>query len=265
MYLVRRIFYYLSSLPTLVLGVRNWPALFRLRKQSGEDVVLTLRDGTRYAVRSLLDAWIIKETNLDRDYERHGTMIRDGWNVVDIGAGLGDFALFAARRVPHGRVFAYEPAPDSVALLEQNLKLNGIRNVEVHAAAVSDRTGTLILDASGRLPAQYRTVAGLQPAGGRITVRSLALADVLAGIPGGFCDFLKMDCEGAEYGILLSSGDDTLARVRRICLEYHEWSAPFSHKELVHLFRSKGWYVRVNPSKVRRDLGFLYAAAPSAQ
>ncbi len=265
MYLIRRVLYYLVSLFTLVRGVRNWPALFRLRNRRGEMVILRLRDGTKCAVRSLLDAWIVKETNLDRAYERHGAVIQDGWNVVDIGAGLGDFALFAARRAPHGRVFAYEPAPDSVALLEQNLMLNGIRNVDVHRSAVSDKTCTVILDVSGGLPAQYRTVAGARTAGGQIAVQTLTLADVLAGLPGGICDFLKMDCEGAEYGILLNLDDDALARIRRICLEYHEWEAPFSHKDLVHLFERKGWRVRNSPSKVRRELGFLYAASPSAQ
>ena len=90
-----------------------------------------------------MDAWIVKETNLDRDYEVHGTAIQDGWIVVDIGAGLGDFTVFAARRTPHGRVFAYEPAPDSVALLEQNLGLNGIRNVDVLLMPYPDRAGEL--------------------------------------------------------------------------------------------------------------------------
>ena len=119
MYFIRRVIYYLTSFVTLVRGVRNWPVLFRLRGQGGNGTQLELRDGTRFAVRSLMDAWIVKETNLDRDYEVHGATIQDGWIVVDIGAGLGDFTVFAARRTPHGRVFAYEPAPDSVALLER--------------------------------------------------------------------------------------------------------------------------------------------------
>lgn len=265
MYLIRRILYYLLSLPVLVRGVRNWPALFRLRNHRGVSIILTLRDGTRCAVRSLLDAWVVKETSLDRNYERHGVTIEDGWNMVDIGAGLGDFAIFAARRSPHGRVFAYEPAPESLALLEQNLKLNGIRNVEVHPSAISGKRGTMILDVSGGQPVQYRTVTGVRMAEGQIAVQSVTLSEALAMLPGGVCDFLKMDCEGAEFGILLNLDADTLARIRRICLEYHEWVAPYSHKDLVRLFEDRGWHVRVDPSRVRRELGFLYAAAPSVQ
>jgi FkbM family methyltransferase len=265
MYLIRRILYYLLSLFTVVRGVRNWPAFFRLGNRRGESVILTLRDGTRYAVPSLLDAWIVKETNLDRDYERHGAVIQDGWNVVDIGAGLGEFTVFAARRAPHGRIFAYEPVPDSLALLEQNLKLNRIWNVEVHPTAVSDKNGTLMLDVSSGRLVQCRTIAGVNMGGSQIAVRSVTLSDVLAGLPGGVCDFLKMDCEGAEYGILLHLNEHSIPRIRRICLEYHEWAAPFSHRDLVRLFERKGWRVRVDPSKVRRELGFLYATAPSVQ
>ena len=90
MYPIRRVIYYLTSFVTLVRGVRNWPKLFGLRGQGGGETHLELRDGTQFTVRSLMDAWIVKETNLNRDYEVHGTAIQDGWMVVDIGAGLGE-------------------------------------------------------------------------------------------------------------------------------------------------------------------------------
>jgi len=239
--------------------------MFRLRGQGGKITRLELRDGTVFAVRSLMDAWIVKETNLDRDYEVHGTAIQDGWTVVDVGAGLGDFTVFAARRTPHGRVFAYEPAPESAALLNDNLRLNGIKNVEVFPYAVSNQDGELTLDISGGVAVQYRTVGDAGTEGGKITVRSVALAEALAGLPGGVCDFLKMDCEGAEYDLLLHLDEGSLKRVRRICLEYHEFVTPYSHADLEKHFTSYGWQVYTSPSKVRRELGFLYATAPAVE
>lgn len=259
MQLLARLIYYLKSAFVLVRGVRNWPALLGLLRRGAAPIVLTLTDGTQYAVRSLMDAWIVKETNLDRDYEVHGAAIQDGWNVVDIGAGLGDFTVFAAQRAPHGRVFAFEPAPDSVALLEKNLSLNGVQNVQIFPCAVSHVAGTLQLDVSGGVAVQYRTVGEARTPAGKIEVRSLALADVLADLPGGVCDFLKMDCEGAEYEMLLNLDDAALGRIRRVCLEYHEFVTPYSHTHLAEFFRAKGWQVQVSPSQVRRELGFLYA------
>ncbi len=261
MYLFRRLFYYLRSSVTLLRGVRNWPALFSLLKRRAEPVELTLRDGTRYLVRSLMDVWIVKEINLDRDYEKHGVPIQDGWNIVDIGAGLGDFTIFAARRAPNGRVFAYEPAPDSIELLRGNLAINATSNAEAFPYAVSDKAGTLSLDVSGGVAVQYSTVDTLDGPGSRIEVKSVALADVLAALPGGTCDLLKIDAEGAEYDMLLNLDDESLNHVRRICLEYHDFVTSYSHIDLARYFQAKGWYVRVSPSKVREDLGFLYAAA----
>lgn len=266
MYLLRRWLYYLRSLFTLLAGVQNWPMLFKLARRGAGPQVLALRSGTRYTVRSLMDVWTVKETNLNRDYERYGAVIQDDWHVVDIGAALGDFTVFAARRASHGWVFAYEPAPDSVAILQRNLELNQTRNVTVVPHAVSATAGALTLDVSGGVPVQYRTADVSEPAGlrtpsieGKITVRSLALADVLAGLPRGRCDFLKMDCEGAEYDILLNLDDAALGRIRRICLEYHEGVTAHSHADLAHFLGARGWRVRVYPSRVRPELGFLYA------
>lgn len=263
MYFLRRIFYYLSSVATLLKGIRNWPVLFVVPLRKGPHTIV-LRDGTHYAVRSLMDVWIIKETNLDRDYERHGVPLQDGWTIVDIGAGLGDFAVFAARRAPHGRIYAYEPAPDSAELLRRNLILNGISNVEVHDMAVSDRRGVLALDISWGAAVQYRTTHSTTSASspGRIAVRCISLTEVLAGLPKESCDFLKIDVEGAEYEMLLNLDDSSLGRVRRICLEYHEGATKYSRTDLEHFFTAHGWRVRVCPSAVRAELGFLYAESP---
>ena len=261
MYLIRRILYYLGSLPTLLFGVRNWPVLLRLSRQAqgSEPAVLVLRDGSKYYLRTLLDAWIIKESNLDRNYERYGAKIEDRWNVVDLGAALGDFTVFAARRTPHGHVFAYEPAPDSVSLLERNLALNRTSNVKVFPYAVSSSAGTLLLDVSGNEAVQYRTAGGASDDDSRIAVQSVTLAEVLAMIPTGVCDFLKMDCEGAEYDILLNLDEVVMRKINRICLEYHLLVTQYSASDLVDFFAKRGWRAHLYPSKVRRDLGFLYA------
>lgn len=250
-----RLAYYLGSLATLLRGVRNWPALLRLAGPWRRPVALELSDGSSYLVNSLMDAWIVKETNLDRDYERAGVPLQDGWQVVDIGAGIGDFTVFAARRTPHGRVLAYEPAPDSVALLRRNLDRNLIANAEVCQAAVAGKAGRLTLDVSGGVAVQYRTVGDR----GQVTVAAITLADALAALPGGRCDFLKIDCEGAEYDILFNAEADVLARIRRICLEYHDGVTDHSHADLVRFLEARGWSVRLEPSPVHPELGLLYA------
>jgi FkbM family methyltransferase len=265
MYFARRMFYYLTSLSTLWRGVRNRTALLMLVRPRRAPTKLVLRNGTSYLVNSLMDAWIVKETNLDHQYEQFGVTIKDGWSVADIGAGIGDFTVFAAQLTPAGRVTAYEPDPESAAVLRQNLALNGIRNVDVSQSAVASVPGRINLDTSGGVAVQYQTAgAGKRSATGTITVPAVTLASVLNSLPNNICDFLKMDCEGAEYDILLNADEATLLGIKRLCLEYHDHVTKHSHADLVNFFRSRGWKAVVHPSPVREDLGFLYAEAPCA-
>ena len=52
----------------------------------------------------------------------------------DVGASFGLYAVLAARKMsPAGSVVAFEPEPRMRALLEKNLRINGIRTVSVRA------------------------------------------------------------------------------------------------------------------------------------
>jgi hypothetical protein len=82
----------------------------------------------RFSVREAMDIWVIKETCLDADYLPVSDL-RPDWTVVDIGAGLGDFTIFAAKNCLNGQIFAYEPLKDSFDLLKHNLTLNQVTNV----------------------------------------------------------------------------------------------------------------------------------------
>ncbi len=73
------------------------------------------------------------------------------------------------------------------------------------------------------------------------------------------CDLLKIDCEGAEFDILFHACSDTLHRINRICLEYHNGLTPFTHSDLVRLLQSNGFSVAVQPSPVHPHTGYLYA------
>lgn len=73
-------------------------------------------------------------------------LLRAGDVFVDCGAHVGFMTLAAARCVgPAGRVIAFEPMPETAERLGQNIRLNGLTNVEVIAKAVSDRSGTAAL------------------------------------------------------------------------------------------------------------------------
>lgn len=70
--------------------------------------------------------------------------IPDGSLVVDLGSGSGVLGLVAAKMNPHGHVHLLDDHLRSVKLAEENVKLNGLKNVGVYLSdlfsAVDSRT-----------------------------------------------------------------------------------------------------------------------------
>jgi hypothetical protein len=121
---MRKWIYYLGSLVRILAGFRQPFAVLRLLawRNWSTPVTVALRDGCRFLVRSSMDIWSVKESALDRFYERGGE-VRDGWTVIDVGAGIGDFTVHAARATPSGRVLAFEPLASLFAVLAHNVAL----------------------------------------------------------------------------------------------------------------------------------------------
>ncbi len=263
--ILRKFIYYTTSVIRLLTGFRNPTLIVRTFWQSGPPntrEVQLRKSGMRFLVRGTMDVWIIKETWLDRFYERYGVPIGAGWTVIDIGAGIGDFAIYAATRHPTNRVYAFEPFPESFHLLSENLRRNGVGNVSAFSHAIAAQTGTVSLGISGGEPLQFGTA---RLSDQRIEVASLSLADALAKTATGYCDLLKMDCEGAEYDILFHTPDTVLPRIARLVMEYHEGITPYGQRDLVTFLQGRGFQVRTHPNPVHAHLGFLSAIRESVR
>ena len=263
--LVSRWIYYLSSIPALLAGVKNGPRVARalLDRSAPRPFMIELRSGPRFWVRSAMDIWIVKETCLDRQYERASVPIQDGWTVVDIGAALGDFAISVARARPASRVYAFEPFPDSYLLLQKNIAVNRVDNVFPSPYAIGGGDSQMRLAMTTAEAVQHTTVAGGATRGehASMQVSSMTLdraIDVLGtSLPR--CDYLKVDCEGGEYEIFFGASEATLKSIRHICLEYHDGVTPYSHDDLVRFFERHGFQVRCTPNRAHRHLGLLHA------
>src|SRR5215472_16112105 len=77
--------------------------------------------------------------------------VREGMTVFDIGAHIGILTLAAAKRVgPKGRVYAFEPTPETAQVLERHVALNGWQDrVEVVSEVASDSDGTVAFYVNG--------------------------------------------------------------------------------------------------------------------
>lgn len=76
--------------------------------------------------------------------------ISAGDYVLDLGAGIGEFAVLASKRVgDNGLVIAIEPSPIDFSMLKLNLSENKCHNVIPVNLAVSDKSGELGLSFKG--------------------------------------------------------------------------------------------------------------------
>lgn len=131
-------------------------------------------------------------------------LIEPGMVVVDGGANVGCFTMLAAKLVGEaGRVYAFEPVPQTFELLRRGVELNGYRNVTATCAALSDRAGTetLHLDRTNLGAPSFRA-GNVADRGGAVEVPTVALDEFLAGREERI-DLLKLDTQGAE-GLVLA-------------------------------------------------------------
>jgi FkbM family methyltransferase len=136
-----------------------------------------------------------------------------GKTFVDVGANLGIYTLVASRIVgPSGRVIAFEPSAQSLSQLKANITLNGLTNVQVYPAAVSDKIGRAFLY-HGPDPAQNSLGRDprLEPKGEEVVTQSLDRALSQASMER--VHVIKIDVEGAEELVL--RGADTVVTAHR--------------------------------------------------
>jgi FkbM family methyltransferase len=125
-------------------------------------------------------------------------LARPGDVICDIGANIGDTALSLARKVgPAGHVYAFEPVPAVRDCLIENARANGLTNVTVVGAAVSDMRG----EVNFGVPEEQPGMAGVCDGVGAISVPALPFDDWLASVPVERVAVCKIDVEGHEEAV----------------------------------------------------------------
>lgn len=135
--------------------------------------------------------------------------------VLDVGANVGMFSIWAATQWPQARIVAFEPDPTNVATMRHGLAVSGVSVDLIEAAAGTTKgTVTFVGDLGG---GSHIASAGEQG----MAVAMVDLFDYLSE-----ADFLKLDIEGGEWPILT---DPRLAETGPlvIAMEYHRVGAPF--------------------------------------
>jgi len=139
------------------------------------------------------------------------------WTVVDLGAHVGEFTIMAAARWPHAMIHAWEPNPQVLGLLYQNVRLYNVK-VYPKAVDVTARRDKLYFNTLGSVAATVVS-PGQAPPGAIWNA-----VDVDIDGPGAVTrlkpEVLKIDIEGPE-GVLLEAMGDAVRDIYRIYVEFH--------------------------------------------
>ncbi len=249
--------------------MRNWDAVIldvlRLQKGfPGKVDTFMLRNGINIEIHNndsvgflnvFIDIVSKKVYNCFEEMQIHKDDI-----VVDIGANIGIFAIKAAIEAPEGKVYAFEPFSQHFDKLQANIFKNSIKNIRCFNTGISDRTERVLLyyNVSSGAPKDtsiYKMVS--EPECSEL-VDLVSLEDFFQREGLQRCDFMKLDCEGAEYKILMETNRHVLDSIAKIAIEWHRFDSDHEPMRLANFLLGNGFKL-IEPKSYETITGYLYA------
>lgn len=171
-----------------------------------------------------------------------------GRGVVDIGANVGDSAIYFALRGA-SKVVAVEPLPNVARCAQENVALNKLEDrVKVVNAAVGS-------DGAVRVPCGFpvHDSGGFSTlsAQGECEVPSVRLAELVKEVGDPY--LLKVDCEGCEAR-LIKGELDSVAEFEHVIVEFHPYITKVPNEELLGLLRSAGFRCKLHRALGQVDM-----------
>jgi protein O-GlcNAc transferase len=206
---------------------------------------LEMVDGVRIVVPDSLDlitCYVLREQQdwFEDEIKLLRRLLQPGQQIIDIGANFGVYALSMAQTVgPTGRVWAFEPASSTAAMLAQSIAANEFGHVVLEQCALSSASGTLrlALNDNSELNALVR---GPAPSGASEEVKVSTLDECLERHGWRDIAFVKIDAEGEERNIL-SGGKRFLAEQSPL-VQYEIKAGNDLHLDLVDHFLALGYH-----------------------
>jgi FkbM family methyltransferase len=237
-----------------------------LGKLSGQSVVFC-RSGRKKFLKFQVDSQSMSDLILDEVFtaqvyfpaidKRTVFKIKRNDVVIDIGANVGLFAACAANQT-RGNVYCFEPSRANFAGLERHRRINRLNNMVLINKGISDRSESIKLYLHGNNCGAHSVILdkndGLDFDETRFEeVECISLKEAFDEFEIEKCDFLKIDCEGAEAKILSALPREYFKRIQRIALEYH---TNVKVLELAELLEHNGFSVVIKGYPVKWGLLF---------
>ncbi len=191
----------------------------------------------------------LHETFISQEYLWLLKQARPNTTAIDIGAFIGDTAIYLAQSDNIKSVRSFEPHPKSYRVAKQNISESPFRHkIKIFNIALGSRSGT------GQTSGTGLGYTKFQKSDSGKGIRVKRIDEVLSGLSNAI---IKCDVEGMEIEIFR---DANIRNVYAIQLEYHD-----TKDEMVRILRSKGFRTELQGDKkgvIYNNVGYIRAYRP---
>lgn len=199
---------------------KNWNICAKLYLNQIKDrfAILETRTNKKIKVRTdttdfmaLVNIWLLEDYKIKK-FEIHSNDV-----IIDIGAHIGIFTIYASQFCNNGKIYSFEPVKENYDLLLNNIELNRLEQVKLFNLAVSNTNDDVTIYIN-----DDKSAHSVFPSSkSSVNVKSITLQNIFEENNISHCNFLKLDCEGAEYEILCNLPTKYFKKIDKIVMECH--------------------------------------------
>jgi amino acid adenylation domain-containing protein/FkbM family methyltransferase len=234
--------------------------------------------------------YLYREIFVSRAYLRHGIVIGDGACVVDVGANIGLFTLFASQQAREVRIYACEPNPSAFQCLHDNVEawVAGATCLPFGVADANERAEMTVFEGFSLFSGFYANarverevvqrylhnqqvdaidslaeVIDRRFRATRISVPLRPLSDLIVEQRIDAIDLLKVNVEKSELDVLRGIRPDHWSKIHQLVIEVDQQA---SVAPLRALLERQGYEIHCEQDPLLRgtDLSYVYARRPSS-
>lgn len=203
-----------------------------------------------------LDFKIVDEAWVENVYRIYESQFSEQGVFVDIGANIGCVSIFVDsfnwnrdldKKI---KVYAIEPEPNNIELLKQNIANNPIKNITLIENAIWHENKTVSISNKGG----NSSIININNEDNS-QVQAITLDNLFSTYSIQEVDVMKIDIEGAEFDLIINTPAETLAKIKRLVLEFDKSFDGKFGKMIEKLAKQFGIEILGSPERG----GYIYA------